>query len=41
MYKIARKMINCIVMFDMNFIIWLDAEEIYEDKFSNWTQNDT
>lgn len=34
-------MIYSIVMFDMNFITWLDAEEIYEDKFSNWTWNDT
>lgn len=40
-YKIAHKMINSIVVFDMNFIIWLDAEEIYEDEFSNWTWNDT
>lgn len=37
MYKLAHKMMYSIVMFDMNFITWLDAEEIYEDKFSNWT----
>lgn len=36
-YKLAHKMINSVVMFDMNFITWLDAEEIYEDKLSNWT----
>lgn len=34
-------MINSIVMAGMDFITWLDAEEIYEDKLSNWTRNDS
>lgn len=35
-YKLAHEMINSTVVSDTNFITWLDAEEIYGDKLSNW-----
>lgn len=35
-YKLAHAMINSTVVSDTNFITWLDAEEIYGDKLSNW-----